>query len=102
MNSMWPLFLPGAIGQLISVISSLLVVLVFLGMGGTIYYQNKKIDSLQKTIALTKDTIKMEQDKTEFAKTNTKALQAFHSRPRPRPLHDGKLIIDELFKNQPK
>jgi hypothetical protein len=99
---MWPLFLPGAIGQLISVISSLLIVLVFLGMGGTIYYQNKKIDSLQKTIALTKDTIKMEQDKTEFAKTNTNAIKLFYDRPRPSPLKDGKLILDELFKNTPK
>jgi hypothetical protein len=102
MNSMWPLFIPGAIGQFVSVLSSLLVFLVFVGMGGTIYYQNQKIDSLKKTIAVAEDSIKMEQSKTDFAKTNTNAIKNFYDRPRPTPLQDGKLILDELFKNTPK
>lgn len=102
MNSMWPLFIPGALSQFISVFISFIVFLVFAGMGGTIYYQNQRIESLKKTIAVSQDTIKMEQSKTDFAKTNTESIKKYYDRVPPKPIQDGKLIIDELFKNTPK
>lgn len=101
MNSMWPLFLPGAISQFISVFISFVVFLVFVGMGGIIYYQKQRIESLKSDLAHQANRITIEQSRTTFTQQNLNLINKHSAKPKPKPVQNKTLILDELFKNEP-
>jgi hypothetical protein len=71
-------------------------------MGGTIYYQKQRIDSLKQELAHQADRYTIEQSRTDFTQQNLNLINQHSTKPKPKPIQDKTLILDELFRNEPR
>lgn len=98
-----PLFFPGAISQFVSVIIFFLVIALFLGGAGYIYYQKVQIASLTESLKDCEIKKSIIASKSTFLTENIASLKKYCNRQRADIFDKkGQLLIDKIFQVEPR